>query len=144
MPTVKRPCPGCRTTLIASPATRCPACRRAGEVQRRAVTGDLYNSRRWRRFRAWFLARHPLCSRCPTPTPATDVDHRERLTAATLYTALVEAACQPLCHSCHSMKTAGETWGRGERSSEPFCTPLGSEASTDLGPHCPPERGQPC
>jgi 5-methylcytosine-specific restriction endonuclease McrA len=37
-PTIRHPCPGCRTTLIASPAKRCPACQRAKDAARGTTT----------------------------------------------------------------------------------------------------------
>ncbi len=62
------------------------------------------NSAAWRRLRARVLAEQPLCLMCNDV--ATDVDHvsgdpsdnsRENL--------------QPLCHACHSHKTARERTG---------------------------------
>lgn len=66
------------------------------------------NSAAWRKLRARVLAEHPLCLRCSDV--ATDVDHvsgdpsdnsRENL--------------QPLCHACHSSKTARERAGAVSR-----------------------------
>lgn len=71
------------------------------------------NSAAWQALRASVLSDEPLCRACKTRgqvVPATDVDHivpraqggtdaRENL--------------QPLCHSCHSRKTAREDGGFG-------------------------------
>jgi len=63
----------------------------------------------WRRYREWFLARHPLCCdpysrHAGLYEAATDVDHiiprRERPDLA-----FMEENCQGLCHACHSVKT---------------------------------------
>jgi 5-methylcytosine-specific restriction protein A len=111
-PALRRLCPTCKVRVITH-GSQCPACRRVGELRRRAKVLDFYNSRRWRRFRSWFLAGHPLCVACERQgqiTPASDVDHIERLHAGNLHLAFEESACQALCHRHHSAKTASETW----------------------------------
>lgn len=67
---------------------------------------------RWRRLRVMFLRSHPLCVdpfgvHEGRPTPATDVDHilPKRQGGTDSWENL-----QPLCHSCHSRKSAEETF----------------------------------
>ncbi|MCL6453562.1 MAG: HNH endonuclease [Alicyclobacillus sp.] len=79
---------------------------RAGAAQRG------YDAR-WRRYRAAFLRRHPLCAECERAgrlTPATVVDHivahkgnRQLFWDPDNH--------QPLCASCHNRKTASEDMG---------------------------------
>lgn len=76
------------------------------------------NSIEWKRLRAEVLASEPLCRMCTARglvVPATDVDHivdsREDFTDDNSRENL-----QPLCHECHSLKTAasmgkGVSWG---------------------------------
>lgn len=66
------------------------------------------NSAAWKRLRAEVLAREPLCRMCAARglvEPATDVDHihdsRDDYTDDNRIDSL-----QPLCHECHSIKTA--------------------------------------
>ncbi|WP_193483941.1 HNH endonuclease signature motif containing protein [Pulveribacter suum] len=58
----------------------------------------------WQRLRASVLAEEPLCRHCHARgllTEATDVDHRDGNPGNNEQDNL-----QPLCHSCHSIKTA--------------------------------------
>jgi len=66
------------------------------------------NSSAWKQLRAQVLAEEPLCRMCSARglvVPATDVDHiedsREDFTDDNSRENL-----QPLCHECHSLKTA--------------------------------------
>ena len=69
---------------------------------------------RWRRARAAYLARHPLCLRCQEVgrlEPASVVDHRvpHRGNAELFWN---ELNWQGLCKPCHDAKTAREgRWG---------------------------------
>lgn len=84
-------------------------------VPARNKPGDpFYTGRRWRRFRAWFLARNPLCvdpfghhRQDGVTVRSFHVDHivprRQRPDLS-----FDEANCQGLCASCHSRKTAQE------------------------------------
>ncbi|MFQ7430679.1 HNH endonuclease [Sutterella wadsworthensis] len=70
---------------------------------------------RWQRLRARFLREHPLCVDCARlgrVTPATDVDHIQphRGDQDLMWD---ESNLQPLCHRCHSKKTAREDGGFG-------------------------------
>lgn len=92
----------------------CPACRR---VERRHQHGSTaYNSARWVRATAQFKAEHPYCINhdqgVPTCTLLTDVtDHRipHGGDPALFWD---RSNWQPMCFSCHSRKTAGETGDR--------------------------------
>lgn len=58
----------------------------------------------WQRLRAHVLAEEPLCRDCMARglvTPATDVDHIDNNGDNN-----TRANLAPLCHSCHSIKTA--------------------------------------
>jgi 5-methylcytosine-specific restriction enzyme A len=71
---------------------------------RRAQTGDVYSTSRWRNFRRKYLTANPRCSVCGAV--ATDVDHLIRLTKDTVHLAFDESCVRPLCHRCHSRHTA--------------------------------------
>lgn len=62
------------------------------------------NGAAWQKLRAHVLSCEPLCRDCTArglTEPATDVDHRDGDPGNNDLTNL-----QPLCHSCHSLKTA--------------------------------------
>ncbi|MBC7602372.1 MAG: HNH endonuclease [Ramlibacter sp.] len=62
------------------------------------------NGAAWGRLRRFVLSSAPLCSHCierGLTTVATDVDHRDNNPSNNDLTNLV-----PLCHECHSRKTA--------------------------------------
>lgn len=67
--------------------------------------------RRWRGYRSRYLRQHPLCS---CGEPSTDVDHIEAVTGPADRLFWVPSNHQPLCHSCHSAKTAREDGGLGK------------------------------
>ena len=70
---------------------------------------------RWRKARAVFLDKNPLCVHCQrvgVVTAATDVDHiKPHKGDEGLF--WDESNWQPLCHSCHSRKTVVEDGGFG-------------------------------
>ena len=76
----------------------------ADRVEYHRLTGWFYSSARWRRFRLWFLRRHPICKLCPAP--ATQVDHIQPIAEGGAK--LDESNCQALCASCHGKKTRAE------------------------------------
>lgn len=89
----------------------CPECRK---IHRRHQAGSTsYSSARWKRATARFKAAHPDCINAdrnvPTCTLITDVtDHRiPHEGDARLF--WDETNWQPMCHSCHSAKSLGET-----------------------------------
>lgn len=70
-------------------------------------TDPFYLSVRWRRFRAWYLSKHPLCQQCEKEgrlTPARMVDHIVALKDGGAPTS--EANSFSICFKCHSIKTA--------------------------------------
>lgn len=72
--------------------------------------------RHWQQLRRLVLSRQPLCVECERAgrvVTATEVDHIVPLAAGG--TDATENL-QPLCHSCHSRKTANELWGKGGKS----------------------------
>lgn len=90
---------------------RCDACAprdRAPVDDRRANSAERGYDRKWRRLRAWVLSEEPTCRRCAaegTSTPATDVDHIVPKSSGGTDDV---SNLQPLCHSCHSVKTRRE------------------------------------
>ena len=73
MPTLRRRCPGCRRTLIASPAVRCPACERAYNQRRGSATARGLGAD-YQRNRALVLAASDVCWICHT-RGADTADH---------------------------------------------------------------------
>ena len=104
---VGHPCaaPGC--PAIVRGAAYCPAHQpeqRAGEA--RLSPSRRGYDRRWQRLRRMVLAQQPFCVVCQRAgrvVAATDVDHIVPLSAGGTSAA---DNLQPLCHSCHSKKTA--------------------------------------
>lgn len=73
--------------------------------------------RRWRQEREKYLAAHPFCVECERQgkrTLATDVDHiiPHKGDAKLFWD---RKNWQGLCHTCHSIKTAAEDGGFGNR-----------------------------
>jgi 5-methylcytosine-specific restriction protein A len=104
-----KPCaqPGCPALTHAR---FCPAHQRDRERERGSAAARGYDAD-WRRFRAWFLARHPICDE--GPEPATEVDHIVPIADAPELR-FVESNCRPKCKSHHSARTAREQsfgWG---------------------------------
>jgi 5-methylcytosine-specific restriction protein A len=75
--------------------------------QRGSASARGYDAK-WRKFRKWFLSRHPLCTDCTGTRSATEVHHIQKLVDAPQLKC-VEDNCMALCHSCHSVRT-----GKGE------------------------------
>lgn len=82
------------------------------------------NTAAWQRVRADVLSREPLCRHCAARglvVPATDVDHMNGADDNRL------ESLQPLCHECHSRKTARD---QGKRVAY-GCDPSGKPADPD-------------
>ena len=101
------------------PVHRPPGCKSVAEVKRaldrqRPSAARRGYGPRWRRARAAYLARHPLCVPCQAAgrvVSATVVDHvvPHRGSAVLFWD---EANWQGLCKPCHDAKTAREgRWG---------------------------------
>ena len=88
-----------------------------GDDPRASAASRGYGAR-WRRLRVMFLREHPLCvdpyNLHSGPVAATDVDHivARRDGGSDKFSNL-----QPLCHSCHSIKTNEERAREGGRAS---------------------------
>lgn len=108
----KRSCrsPGCANL---SDSAYCKDHRQQYEKRPSASTRG-YDSR-WRKARAFYLAKHPLCVICYEKkrlTPATIVDHiQPHHGDAVLF--WNESNWQALCKPCHDRKTAAEDGGFG-------------------------------
>lgn len=123
MPTmIKRPCsqPGCPG--IAMQGGRCAQHRRVVVRQydaQRGTPSERGYDADWRKIRSQVLAAQPYCGNRRAhryPELATDVDHIVPLNKGG--TNDIENL-QPLCHACHSRKTAvhDSGWGRrGQKS----------------------------
>jgi len=62
---------------------------------------------RWRKFRNWYIRRHPLCEDClkhGITTPAKIVDHIKPLNQGGAHCSVSNS--QSLCMACHNRKTA--------------------------------------
>lgn len=72
-------------------------------------TDPFYLSVAWRRFRAWYINKHPLCEQCEREgreTPAVMVDHIIEIRDGG--DRLSESNAMSLCWKCHARKTAAE------------------------------------
>ncbi len=70
-------------------------------------TDPFYLSVMWRRFRAWYLGKHPLCEQCEREgrlIPADMVDHVIEIKDGGALTS--EENAESLCWKCHAVKTA--------------------------------------
>lgn len=70
---------------------------------------------KWRAYRERFLAANPLCCQCHAAgvtRPAAHVDHITPVASASDPLFWKPSNHQPLCHPCHSRKTATEPAGR--------------------------------
>ena len=108
----KHPCayPGCPELTDGQ---YCQAHQKIADKPRRVRMkeqgGNLYSSRRWRRFRKMFLATHPICSTPGCGKPSTEVEHKiPRRKGGTDDESNLDWKCKP----CHSRKTVKDgRWG---------------------------------
>ena len=84
---------------------------RAVDRRRGSAASRGYGAR-WRRYREWFLERHPVCA-CGCEKPATDVDHIVPVSGPDDPRFWDPTNHQALTHECHSAKTATEDGGFG-------------------------------
>jgi 5-methylcytosine-specific restriction protein A len=106
--------PGCGRAQEASYCTEHEKKARAHYPTRPSEHANLYNYG-WTKIRRVFLMQHPICKRCEDKgrlTPATVVDHivPHKGDTALFYD---PANFQPLCASCHAIKTNKEDGGFG-------------------------------
>jgi 5-methylcytosine-specific restriction protein A len=105
-----KPCryPGC-PALVRDGSGYCPA----HKVER----GRAYDERRgsshergygaaWQRYSRTFLQMHPVCCTPGCNQPSEHTDHIKAVSGPNDPLFWLEANHQPLCHSCHSRKTA--------------------------------------
>ncbi len=80
------------------------------------IADAFYLSPRWRRFRDWYITKHPLCETCQAEgrtVPAVIVDHIQELQdGGALFD---ESNAMSLCRACHNRKTSEEKRKRGAR-----------------------------
>lgn len=121
----KHPCkyPGCN--ILISSGAYCPKHTQKREggppmknQRKRDSAAKRGYDRRWREESKAYLARHPWCEECMRQgrrTPATEVDHRipHKGDRGLFWD---RDNWQGLCHSCHSIKTAKEDGGFGNRT----------------------------
>lgn len=120
----KHPCkhPGCN--VLISSGAYCPEHTQKREGRHPTDSREARPSaakrgygRRWQRESKAYLASHPWCEECMRHgirTPAAEVDHRvpHKGDRELFWN---RANWQSLCHSCHSIKTAREDGGFGNR-----------------------------
>lgn len=125
-----RPCsgsPSCPELTRGGPCARHAAERHRRIDERRGTPAERGYDAKWRRVRGYILSRTPeayrdaqgvirgqgpLCVMCKVldgrVTPATDVDHIDGDSRHNAY-----ANLRPLCHACHSRRTArDQAFGR--------------------------------
>lgn len=95
-----RPCSRCGQLIRERDCPRCTRPRLKADNRPSAARRGY--DRRWRQFRAQYLAAHPNCRRCNRP--ATEVHHRKELRAGGAK--YDPANLEPLCKRCHSRHTA--------------------------------------
>jgi len=112
-----KPCTrqGCKLTVRKQGECpkECPRPRREPD-ERPSPSARGYDAR-WRKIRMGILSGEPLCRACEKQgrvTLATDVDHIIPLSRGGTND---PGNLQPLCHSCHSTKTAREDGAFGRR-----------------------------
>jgi 5-methylcytosine-specific restriction protein A len=98
-----RPCrqTGCAELVAAG---YCPEHKAASDKRWRGTAASRGYDAAWRRFREWFLGRHPLCHDCERE-PSTEVHHILKV-AEHPELRLEESNCLGLCKSCHSRRTS--------------------------------------
>ena len=82
-------------------------CHRHQRARQPKETDPFYLSVQWRKFRDWYITRHPVCEMCEREqrlTPAVMVDHILEISDGGALTS--EDNAQALCWKCHGMKTA--------------------------------------
>lgn len=88
---------------------------------RKVDHSHIYNGRRWRKLRAYFLAKNPLCKECKENdriTPATVVDHIKPIREGG--GAYDFNNLQALCQHHHAVKSGRERHSaEGHRGSKP-------------------------
>ena len=120
--------PGC-SRLIPQGENYCPLHKKKAAENKKAYQAQREKQRtwsagtsaqrgygyRWRQARQAFLRQHPFCIECEKRgiiKPATDVDHiKPHKGDMALF--WDQSNWQPLCHTCHSKKTAREDGGFG-------------------------------
>lgn len=122
MPTkAKKLCavPGC-PNVVESDKTYCEFHEKQRQKQvdaKRGTSTERGYNQTWRRLRLLVLHSEPLCRECKKNgrlTAATEVDHIIPLSKGGTNEL---SNLQPLCHECHSRKTASEDGGFGREHS---------------------------
>ena len=127
---IKRPCshPGCRELIDRG---RCAAHQVKADMQRAAQVRQYDQTRgtaaqrgydaRWQKYSVWYRQRNPLCVHCLAEGRLTSVEHGGHVDHITPVTGPDDPLFwdptnhQSLCTSCHSVKTASEDGGFGNR-----------------------------
>lgn len=110
----------------------CDDCADQAGRKRRQKKGDpFYWSTPWKKFRAWYIRRNPLCEEClkrGLTVPADVVDHIIEIKDGGAR--LSEDNAKSLCNRCHARKTAEvkrQREGRFESPPTPPVQPFGSQ-----------------
>lgn len=112
MPKALRVCatPGCPALSLSS---YCPACqaKQPKRVDTRAPASARGYGPRWRRYSKGYRAKHPWCRQCTREgrrSPTQVVDHIQPVAGPNDPKFWHQANHQPLCRSCHAVKTQAE------------------------------------
>jgi len=76
------------------------------------VHDPFYNTTAWKRFRAGYIKRHPLCVKCEEVgviMSANIIDHIQPIQDGGAK--FDESNLQSLCASCHNKKSVNKRWG---------------------------------
>jgi 5-methylcytosine-specific restriction protein A len=120
-PCFKQGCPNltrekyCAAHARLEEAERRVRAERYNKTARNADSQRLYESPAWRKLRAIYLKRNPLCERCYAEgriTPAVICDHKVEIKDGGAR--LDPDNLQSLCHAHHNKKTAAERAKRNE------------------------------
>ena len=123
-----------RASSVAAPMRDTRSMRADTPEQREA--DRLRSTARWQKARAKVLGQEPMCrpcSRVGRERAATQVDHITPIVGRSDL-AFVEANLQPICDTCHRLKSADERRhaaqrGQGAGTARKFSSDTGSESS---------------
>lgn len=99
----------CKAYPCSNIATNGAYCQEHKPAKAPKETHQFYLSPAWRRFRNWYLSKHPLCEQCEAEgrlTLAAMVDHILEIKDGGALTD--EGNAMSLCWKCHGIKTADE------------------------------------
>ena len=135
----KKPPTVCRAYGCSNATTNrdgyCDSCESPILKKRRHKKSDpFYGTARWKKFRAWYIGKHPLCEECLDVDRMVDanvVDHIVEIKDGGSLTS--EDNARSLCNKCHAKKTSLSKMKREglvESPPSPPALPFGSLSSS--------------